>query len=164
MSNNRPWNPKGPRCTVRTKSSRKLSLTYQEELLFSKKKKEDKKRNKSKLKSKLTDEDIPDLADMLGEKLVKVVLVLFKVIFGLIPLDQAATLLEQTRLVFFFFTKLSWQNSLVLSGGKCLFLLATIAAVTYTTNQQFFFFSFFPVCFSSGGRSNEAHTVWSSAF
>lgn len=103
MSNNRPWNPKGPRCTVRTKSSRKLSLTYQEELLFSKKKKEDKKRNKSKLKSKLTDEDIPDLADMLGEKLVKVVLVLFKVIFGLLPLDQAATLLEQTRLVFFFY-------------------------------------------------------------
>lgn len=102
MSNNRPWNPKGPRCTVRTKSSRKLSLTYQEELLFSKKKKEDKKRNKSKLKSKLTDEDIPDLADMLGEKLVKVVLVLFKVIFGLLPLNQAATLLEQRRLVFFF--------------------------------------------------------------
>lgn len=45
------------------------------------------------MKSKLTDEDIPDLADMLGEKLVKVVLVLFKVIFGLLPLNQAATLL-----------------------------------------------------------------------
>lgn len=57
------------------------------------------------MKSKLTDEDIPDLADMLGEKLVKVVLVLFKVIFGLLSLDQAATLLEQTRLVFFFFYK-----------------------------------------------------------
>lgn len=55
------------------------------------------------MKSKLTDEDIPDLADMLGEKLVKVVLVLFKVIFGLLPLNQAATLLEQTRLVFFFY-------------------------------------------------------------
>jgi len=35
--------------------------------LFSKKKREDKKRNK-KMKSKLTDEDIPDLADLMGEK------------------------------------------------------------------------------------------------
>lgn len=37
--------------------------------MFSKKKREDKKRNKNKLKSKLSDEDIPDLADMLGEKM-----------------------------------------------------------------------------------------------
>ena len=44
--------------------------TLQEELLFSKKKREDKKRNKNKLKSKLCDEDIPDLADMLGKKLL----------------------------------------------------------------------------------------------
>lgn len=64
-------------------------FSCQEELLFSKKKKEDKKRNKSKLKSKLTDEDIPDLADMLGKKLVKVVLVLLKVILGLQLLDKA---------------------------------------------------------------------------
>ena len=35
--------------------------------MFSKKKREDKKRNK-KMKSKLTDEDIPDLADIMGEK------------------------------------------------------------------------------------------------
>ena len=41
-------------------------LFWQEELLFSKKKREDKKRNK-KLKSKLNDEDIPDLADIMGE-------------------------------------------------------------------------------------------------
>ncbi|RMX54774.1 hypothetical protein pdam_00018594 [Pocillopora damicornis] len=40
---------------------KKLEL---EELLFSKKKREDKKRNK-KLKSKLNDEDIPDLADIM---------------------------------------------------------------------------------------------------
>ena len=106
MSNSRPWNPLGLDAQFALNPlGNFLSLTYQEELLFSKKKKEDKKRNKSKLKSKLTDEDIPDLADMLGEKLVKVVLVLFKVIFGLLPLDQAATLLEQTSS--FFFTKLS---------------------------------------------------------
>ena len=43
-----------------------LFFSLQEELLFSKKKREDKKRNK-KLKSKLNDEDIPDLADMMGE-------------------------------------------------------------------------------------------------
>lgn len=41
--------------------------TPQEELLFSKKKREDKKRNKNKLKSKLNDEDIPDLADIMGK-------------------------------------------------------------------------------------------------
>ena len=64
-------------------------FSCQEELLFSKKKKEDKKRNKGKLKSKLTDEDIPDLADMLGEKLFNVVLVLLKVILGLQLLDKA---------------------------------------------------------------------------
>ncbi|XP_015779345.1 PREDICTED: dnaJ homolog subfamily C member 1-like [Acropora digitifera] len=40
-----------------------------EEILFSKKKREYKKRNKNKLKSKLNDEDIPDLADMLGKKM-----------------------------------------------------------------------------------------------
>ena len=67
----------------------KRFFSCQEELLFSKKKKEDKKRNKSKLKSKLTDEDIPDLADMLGKKLFKVVLVLLKVILGLQLLDKA---------------------------------------------------------------------------
>ncbi|XP_068670343.1 dnaJ homolog subfamily C member 1-like isoform X1 [Montipora foliosa] len=39
-----------------------------EELLFSKKKREDKKRNKNKLKAKLCDEDIPDLADMLVQE------------------------------------------------------------------------------------------------
>lgn len=38
-----------------------------EELLFSKKKREDKKRNK-KMKSKLTDEDIPDLADLMVQE------------------------------------------------------------------------------------------------
>lgn len=38
-----------------------------EELLFSKKKREDKKRNK-KMKSKLTDEDIPDLADIMVQE------------------------------------------------------------------------------------------------
>lgn len=43
-----------------------LFFSLQEELLFSKKKREDKKRNK-KLKSKLNDEDIPDLADIMGE-------------------------------------------------------------------------------------------------
>lgn len=43
---------------------KKLEL---EELLFSKKKREDKKRNK-KLKSKLNDEDIPDLADMMVQE------------------------------------------------------------------------------------------------
>lgn len=64
-------------------------FSCQEELLFSKKKKEDKKRSKGKLKSKLTDEDIPDLADMLGEKLFNVVLVLLKVILGLQLLDKA---------------------------------------------------------------------------
>lgn len=64
-------------------------FSCQEELLFSKKKKEDKKRNKGKLKSTLTDEDIPDLADMLGEKLFNVVLVLLKVILGLQLLDKA---------------------------------------------------------------------------
>lgn len=37
--------------------------------MFSKKKREYKKRNKNKLKSKLNDEDIPDLADMLGKKM-----------------------------------------------------------------------------------------------
>lgn len=61
------------------------------------------------MKSKLTDEDIPDLADMLGEKLVKVVLVPFKVIFGLQPLDQAAMWLDQTRLVFFGITFMTKQ-------------------------------------------------------
>lgn len=39
-----------------------------EEILFSKKKREYKKRNKNKLKSKLSDEDIPDLADMLVQE------------------------------------------------------------------------------------------------
>lgn len=43
---------------------KKLEL---EELLFSKKKREDKKRNK-KLKSKLNDEDIPDLADIMVQE------------------------------------------------------------------------------------------------
>ena len=43
-----------------------LFFSLQEELLFSKKKREDKKRNK-KLKSKLNDEDISDLADIMGE-------------------------------------------------------------------------------------------------
>jgi len=38
-----------------------------EELLFSKRKREDKKRNK-KMKSKLTDEDIPDLADLMVQE------------------------------------------------------------------------------------------------
>ncbi|KAL9967016.1 hypothetical protein ACROYT_G025171 [Oculina patagonica] len=39
-----------------------------EELLFSKKKREDKKRNKNKLKSKLNDEDISDLADIMVQE------------------------------------------------------------------------------------------------
>ena len=77
------------------------------------------------MKSKLTDEDIPDLADMLGEKLVKVVLVLFKVIFGLLPLDQAATLLEQTRLVFFFFFYKTFMTKQFSSQRREMFVLVS---------------------------------------
>jgi len=44
-----------------------FTIILQEELLFSKKKREDKKKNKNKLKSRLNDEDIPDLADLLGK-------------------------------------------------------------------------------------------------
>ena len=113
------------------------------------------------MKSKLTDEDIPDLADMLGEKLFKVSLVVFKVILGLQPLDKAAMLLDQTRLVFWqkvHEKKTSFLSKCLFLSANMLFLLANMAAVTSTANQQFFFL-FSSACFSSRGRSNEADAV-----
>lgn len=88
------------------------------------------------MKSKLTDEDIPDLADMLGKKL-------FKVILGLHHLTRRPCCLSKQGQFFFFWHNFHDKIVQFSAEGNVCSCQANIAAVTYTANKQFFFFFLF---------------------